>query len=247
LPKDLSIRKKITEQTGKVLDGGGNHICLTGSPGTGKTMLARMLARIFNAVGVLPTDKIVEVAGFNLKGNYIGETKDKVNEYCRQAMEGILFIDEAYLLVNKLGSTDLFAQEAIDTLLMCLENDRDKFVCVVSGYPKEMDIFIKSNPGMGRRFKHYIHLPDYNADELIEIFERFNVKKAGYTLTDAAREKAQEAIRNMVANKGLTFGKAGDIRTFFEKVTGNIANRVSKLPDNQQTAVLQIIEAEDIP
>jgi len=100
---------------------------------------------------------------------------------------------------------------------------------------------------MERRFKHYIHIPDYSADELIEIFERFNVKKAGFTLTDAAREKAREAIRKMVANKGPTFGNAGDIRTFFEKITGKTANRVSKLPADQQNEVLQIIEEDDIP
>ena len=149
--------------------------------------------------------------------------------------------------MNERGPVDEFAQEAITVLLAHLENDRDKYVTIVAGYPKEMDTFIKkSNPGMERRFKHYIRLPDYSADELIEIFERFNVKKAGYTLTDAAREKAREAIRKMVANKGPTFGNAGALRSFFEKVTGNTANRVSKLPEDQQLAVLQIIEEEDI-
>jgi hypothetical protein len=111
-----------------------------------------------------------------------------------------------------------------------------------------MNTFIKkSNPGMERHFKHYINPPDYSADELIEIFERFNVQKQGYSLTEAAKVKAQEAIRKIVATKGPTLGNAGDIRTFFEKVTVNTANRVSKLPEDQQYAVLQIIEAEDIP
>jgi len=244
----IAYHKKIMEQTGKAPDDEGNNICITGNPGTGKTTIVRTLAKLFKAIGLLSDDKTLEIQGADLKGSYLGHSKDKVNEYCRQAMGRVLFIDEAYSLVDENGPVDKFADEAITVLLAHLENDRDKFVCVVAGYPSEMDTFIKkSNRGMKRRFKHYIHIPDYSADELIEIFERFNVKKAGYTLTDAAREKAREAIRKMVANKGPTFGNAGDIRTFFEKITGNTANRVSKLPDDQQIAVLQVVEAEDIP
>jgi SpoVK/Ycf46/Vps4 family AAA+-type ATPase len=244
----LAYHKKIMEQTGKVPDDEGNNICITGNPGTGKTTIVRILAKLFKAIGLLADDKPLEIQGADLKASFVGQSKDKVNEYCRQAMGRVLFIDEAYSLVNEHGPIDAFADEAITTLLAHLENDRDKFVCVVAGYPREMDTFIKkSNLGMRRRFKHYIHLPDYTADELIKIFESFNVKKAGYTLTDSAREKAREAIRKMVANKGPTFGNAGDIRTFFEKITGNTANRVSKLPNDLQNAILQVIEAEDIP
>jgi ATP-dependent Clp protease ATP-binding subunit ClpA len=236
------------EQTGKAPDEEGNNICITGNPGTGKTTIARTMAKLFKAIGLLSNDKPLEIQGADLKGSFQGQSKDKVNEYCRQAMGGVLFIDEAYSLVGERGPVDEYANEAITVLLAHLENDRDKYVCVVAGYPKEMDTFIKkSNPGMERRFKHYIHLPDYSAEELIEIFERFNVKKSGYTLSDAAREKARAAICGMVAGKGPNFGNAGDIRTFFEKVTGNAANRVSKLPDDQQIAALQLIEAEDIP
>jgi SpoVK/Ycf46/Vps4 family AAA+-type ATPase len=244
----IAYNKKIMEQTGKAPDGEGNNICITGNPGTGKTTIVRTLAKLFKAIDLLSDDKPLAILGEDLKGSYLGQSKDKVNEYCRQAMGRVLFIDEAYNLVNKNGPVDQFANEAITVLLAHLENARDKFVCIVAGYQKEMDIFIeKSNPGMKRRFKHYIKLPDYSADELIEIFERFNVQKAGFSLTDAAKEKAREAIRVMVANKGPTFGNAGDIRTFFENVTSNTGNRVSKLPEDQQSAVLQIIEAEDIP
>jgi SpoVK/Ycf46/Vps4 family AAA+-type ATPase len=244
----LEYQKKIQEQTGKAPDSEGNHIVITGNPGTGKTTIVRTLCKLFKAIGLLAGDKPVEIQGNDLKGSYVGQSKDKVNEYCRQSLGCVLFIDEAYALVNAQGAVDQFAQEAIDVLMAHLENDRDKFVGIVAGYPREMDTFIKkSNPGMERRFKHYITLPDYSADELIEIFERFNVKKAGYTLSDAAREKAREAIRFMVDNKSPTFGNAGAIRTFFEKVTGNTANRVSKLPDEKQLEVLQVIEPEDIP
>jgi len=249
----IAYDRKIMEQTGKMPDGEGNNICITGNPGTGKTTIVRTLAKLFKAIGLLPDDKPLEINGNDLKGSWLGQSKDKVNEYCRQALGRVLFIDEAYSLVGNNttgnpGPIDQYAAEAITVLLAHLENARDKYVCVVAGYKKEMEIFIKhSNPGMESRFKHYIHIPDYTADELIEIFERFNVKKAGFTLTDKAKEKARGVIRKMVAGKSKNFGNARDIRTFFEKVTSNTANRVSKLPDDQQIAVLQIIEVEDIP
>jgi len=244
----LALNKKIMEKTGNIPEGEGNHVCITGNPGTGKSSIARILAKLFKAIGLLADDKPVEIQAADLKGSYVGQSKDKVHEYCRQAMGRVLFIDEAYSLVNEYGSNDLYAEEAIPILMAHLENDRDKFVCIIAGYPREMDILIKkSNPGMERRFKHYIHIPDYSADELVEIFERCNVEKKGFTLTDAARKKAREAIRRMVENKAPNFGNAGAIRTFFEKITGNTANRVSALPDDQQIAVLQVIEAEDIP
>ncbi|GHU93641.1 hypothetical protein FACS189479_05320 [Spirochaetia bacterium] len=248
IAEKIAYDKKIQAQTGKAPDAAGNNICIRGNPGTGKTTIVRTLSKLFKAIELLPTDKLVEIQGGDLKGSYVGQSKDKVNEYCRQALGGILFIDEAYTLVNNNGPIDQFAQEALDVLMAHLENDRDKFVGIVAGYPKEMDTFIKkSNPGMERRFKHYIDLPDYSADELIEIFERFNVAKGGYTLSDAAREKACEGIRKMVANKGPTFGNAGEIRSYFENITTNTASRVSRLPEDKQLEVLQIIEAEDIP
>ena len=243
----IAYNQKILQETGKAPAGEGNNICITGNPGTGKTTIVRTLAKLFKAINLLPDDNPLEIQGADLKGSYVGQSKDKVNEYCRQAVGRIFFIDEAYSLCDDKGPIDQFANEAITVLLAKLENERDRYVCIVAGYKKEMDTFIqKSNPGMARRFKHYIHIPDYSADELIEIFERFNVKKGGFTLTEGAQEKAREAIRKMVANKGPTFGNAGAIRTFFENITSATASRVSKLPEDQQSAVLQVIEAEDI-
>ena len=249
----IAYQKKIFEITGKAPDAEGNNICITGNPGTGKTTIVRTLAKLFKAIDLLPDDKPLEIQGGDLKGSFVGQSKDKVNEYCRQAFGRVFFIDEAYSLVGPsrgggIGPVDEFAQEAITNLLAHLENERDRYVCVVAGYKNKMDDFIKySNPGMERRFKHYINIPDYSADELIEIFERFNVGKGGYTLTAAAQEKARETIFKMVANKEPNFGNAGTIRTFYENITTNTANRVSKLPNDQQIAVLQVIEAEDIP
>jgi len=248
IAQKIAYDKKIYEQTGKMQQGEGNNICITGNPGTGKTTIVRALAKLFKAIDLLPDDRPLEIQGADIKGSYVGQSKDKVNEYCRQALGRVFFIDEAYTLVNENGPVDGFANEAITQLMAHLENDRDKYVCIVAGYPKEMDTFIKKgNPGLERRFKHYIHIPDYSADELFEIFERFNIKKGGYTLTDEAREKARQEITDMVANKGPTFGNAGAVRTFYERITSNTASRVSKLPENEQLAVLQLIEVSDIP
>jgi SpoVK/Ycf46/Vps4 family AAA+-type ATPase len=243
----LTMQKKQEEQTGKPAAGEGNHMVIMGNPGTGKTTIVRTLSKLFKAIGLLPAEKVLEIQGNDLKGSYVGQSKDKVNEYVRQAMSGVLFIDEAYSLVNERGPIDQFASEAIDVLMAHLENERDRFVGIVAGYPAQMDTFIKkSNPGMERRFKHYITLPDYTAEELIEIFERFNVKKAGFTLTEGAQTKARKAIEEMVANKGPGFGNAGAVRAFFERITTKQANRVLALSEAEQNANLLVIAEEDI-
>jgi SpoVK/Ycf46/Vps4 family AAA+-type ATPase len=244
----LQAQKLIEEKTGKPAAGEGNHRVIMGNPGTGKTTIVRTLGKLFKAIGLLPSEKVLEIQGNDLKGSYVGQSKDKVNEYCRTAMGGVLFIDEAYALVNERGPIDGFAAESIDVLMARLENERDRFVGIVAGYPAQMDTFIKkSNPGMERRFKHYITLPDYSAEELIEIFERFNVKKAGFTLTEGARAKARKAIEEMVANKGPTFGNAGAVRSFFEQITTNQSSRVMALPMAELDAALLVITEEDVP
>ncbi|MFP3041679.1 AAA family ATPase [Treponema primitia] len=244
----LQAQKLIEAKTGKQAAGEGNHMVIMGNPGTGKTTIVRTLGKLFKAIGLLPSEKVLEIQGNDLKGSYLGQSKDKVNEYCRQAMGGVLFIDEAYALVNERGPIDGFATESIDVLMARLENERDRFVGIVAGYPAQMDTFIKkSNPGMERRFKHYITLPDYSPEELIEIFERFNVKKAGFTLTEGAQAKARKAIEEMVANKGPTFGNAGAVRSFFEQITTNQSSRVMSLPMAELDDALLVITEEDVP
>jgi len=238
----LEYYKLTMGKNSKTSDGEGNHICIKGNPGTGKNTIVRTLAKLFKAFGLLADDNPIMIPGENFK------SKEKAKEYCDQAMGRVLFIDEAYSLVNEKGPIDQSANEAIIVLMTRLENDRDKFICVVAGYPDGMDKFIeKSNLGMKSRFKHIINIPDYSAEELIEIFERNFVKENHYTLTDAACKKAREAIRKMVAYKAPNFGNVRNLRIFFGQVIGNIANRVTKLPDNQKIAVLKLIEEEDIP
>jgi SpoVK/Ycf46/Vps4 family AAA+-type ATPase len=242
----IRIQKEIEEQEGTKGQGEGNNIIITGNPGTGKTTVVRILGSLFKAIGLLPSDKVIETDGNGLKGAYIGQTKDLVNEQCEKAMGGILFIDEAYTLANEQGPVDSFAKEAAETLLKRLEDDRAKFVGIAAGYAKEMEWFLdKLNPGMRRRFKHFLHLDDYTAEELCAIFDQM-VKQAGYTITGDAAKAAHAAIQNMVDNKGPNFGNAGTIRMFFEQAVSRQASRISLMPKADRANVLKHITADDI-
>ncbi|MDR2864190.1 MAG: AAA family ATPase, partial [Spirochaetaceae bacterium] len=222
----IQIQKEIEEKDGTRASGEGNNIVITGNPGTGKTTIVRTLGALFKAVGLLPSDKVVETDGNGLKGSYLGQSKDNVNAKCEEAMGGILFVDEAYTLANERGAMDSFAEEAAVTLMKHLEDDRTKFVGVAAGYPDEMKNFLdKINPGMRRRFKHFIHLPDYTAEELCQIFDQMTAK-AGYSLTEEALAASHEAIYLMHQKKSKTFGNAGEIRVFFERTTSKQSSRL---------------------
>jgi SpoVK/Ycf46/Vps4 family AAA+-type ATPase len=244
----IQIQKEQEEADGTKSAGEGNNIVITGNPGTGKTTIVRTLGALFKAIGLLKMETVVEVNGNDLKGSYLGQSKDKVNEKCDEAMGGILFVDEAYVLsdTQRGGAADSFAREAVEILMTRLENDRTKFVGVVAGYEKEMEVFLDTvNPGMRRRFKHYLHLADYNAEELFAIFNLM-INKSGYTLTDDAGETAKNAINEMYENKGPNFGNAGEIRVFFEKITSKQATRLSSISKDERAGKLKIIEASDI-
>jgi len=245
----IQIQKEQEERDGTKSAGEGNNIVITGNPGTGKTTIVRTLGALFKAIGLLKTDTVIEVNGNDLKGSYLGQSKDKVNEKCDEAMGGILFVDEAYVLADtqRGGAADQYARESVEILMTRLENDRTKFVGVVAGYEKEMQMFLDTvNPGMRRRFKHYLHLNDYSAEELFAIFNSM-VKKAGYTLTPDASEAAKSAIADMYSNKGPNFGNAGEIRVFFERVTSRLATRLAALSKEERADKLKTIEACDIP
>jgi len=245
----IQIQKEQEEKDGKKSAGEGNNIVIMGNPGTGKTTIVRTLGALFKAIGLLKTETVIEVNGNDLKGSYLGQSKDKVNEKCDEAMGGILFVDEAYVLADtqRGGAADQYAREAVEILMTRLENDRSRFVGVVAGYEKEMEILLDTvNPGMRRRFKHYLKLSDYTADELFEIFKSM-LKKPGYTLTLEASEAAKAAITDMFKNKGPNFGNAGEIRVFFEKTTSKLATRLSTLSREERSDKLKIIEACDIP
>jgi SpoVK/Ycf46/Vps4 family AAA+-type ATPase len=203
------------------------HFILTGNPGTGKTTVARIMGKLFNNIGLLPTDKVVEIAGKDLLGQYVGHTAKKVNEIIDRAIGGILFLDEAYTLTSGSGAADSFSQEAIDKLMKRMEDDRGRFVLMAAGYKKEMDRFLEANPGLPSRFNKTIHFNDFMPAELVEIY-KFFAEKEGYRLTPEAIEVLNDNCNNIYNNRDTNFGNARDIRNYFDRSLQRQATRLSK-------------------
>ena len=202
------------------------HLVFTGSPGTGKTTVARIVARIYKDLGILKTGHTVETDRSGLVGQYIGQTAPKTNQIVDSAMNGVLFIDEAYALVPE-HSTQDYGQEAISTLLKRMEDNRDSLVVIIAGYSNEMQRFIDSNPGLQSRFTRYINFPDYTAEELVRIFYMY-MKKNEYTLSKEADAMLREKLEYAVAHKDRNFGNARYVRNIFEKTIEQQANRLAK-------------------
>ncbi len=218
------------------------HMVFMGNPGTGKTSVARVLADIYKALGVLPKGQMIETDRSGLVAGYVGHTALKVQEVVESALGGILFIDEAYSLNN--GSENDFGREAIDTLLKLMEDNRDNLIVIVAGYTDLMNRFLDSNPGLRSRFGKKIQFPDYSACELMEIFERM-CSKSNYTLSEEAKETARYQFNNMVEHKGRDFGNARDVRNYFENAVSKQASRIVKMsaPTKEE---IQLLLAEDL-
>jgi type VII secretion ATPase EccA len=214
------------------------HLVFTGSPGTGKTTVARIVARIYKDLGILKTGHTVETDRSGLVAEYVGQTATKTNAIVDSALNGVLFIDEAYALVPENASND-YGQEAISTLLKRMEDDRDKLVVIIAGYTNEMKRFIDSNPGLQSRFNRYINFPDYSAKELVRIFHMY-MKKNQYTISDEADEMLKEQLDYAVEHKDRNFGNARYVRNVFEKSIQMQANRLegrTNLSDRQLTEI----------
>ena len=214
------------------------HLVFTGSPGTGKTTVARIVARIYKDLGILKKGHTVETDRSGLVAEYVGQTATKTNEIVDSALNGVLFIDEAYALVPE-GSGQDYGQEAISTLLKRMEDDRDKLVVIIAGYTNEMKRFIDSNPGLQSRFNRYINFPDYSAQELVKIFHMY-MKKNQYTISDEADTLLKEKLDYAVEHKDRNFGNARYVRNVFEKAIQMQANRLegkSNLSDRQLTEI----------
>lgn len=218
------------------------HCVFTGNPGTGKTTVARIVAGIYKELGVLKNGHLVETDRSGLVAEYVGQTAVKTNKIVDSALDGVLFIDEAYSLIA--GSENDYGKEAIATLLKRMEDNRDRLVVILAGYTVEMQDFINSNSGLQSRFNRYIEFPDYSAEELYEIFE-LNTKKFDYSISDAVIEKLKVFFNNSVKNKDSNFGNARFVRNFFEKALESQANRLAK-ETNLTTEKLTEISVEDI-
>ena len=214
------------------------HLVFTGSPGTGKTTVARIVARIYKDLGILKSGHTVETDRSGLVAEYVGQTAIKTNAIVDSALNGVLFIDEAYALVPEDSRND-YGQEAISTLLKRMEDNRDSLVVIIAGYTNEMQRFIDSNPGLQSRFNRYINFPDYTADELVDIFKMY-MKKGQYQLTDDGEEMLGERLHYIVAHKDRNFGNARYVRNVFEKAIQAQANRLAGRRNLTEEQLMQL-------
>ena len=217
------------------------HMVFTGNPGTGKTTVARTLSGIYKRLGVLSKGHLVEADRAALVGGYLGQTAIKTNELIDKALGGILFIDEAYSLSSN-SSSDQFGEEAINTLLKRMEDERDDLIVITAGYKEEMKGFINSNPGLRSRFSKYIQFDDYSAEELAMIFAQL-LKKSGHTLSPECKDRLAFIFEAMDAMKDAKFGNGRTVRNLYERVVENLANRLAHA--NQDDDLFMIVP-EDI-
>ena len=199
------------------------HMVFSGNPGTGKTTIARLMARVYHSLGILSKGQLVEVDRSGLVAGYVGQTAIKTRKVIDSALGGVLFIDEAYAL-NGGGAND-FGQEAIDTLLKAMEDHRDDLVVIVAGYDGLMDEFIHSNPGLESRFNRFLHFADYTAEELLAIF-RMQCEKGCYILEPEAEAPLRSLLERRMAD-AASFGNARGVRNLFEQILVRQAGRLA--------------------
>ena len=237
----LAKVRKMREEKGMKAVPVSLHLVFSGNPGTGKTTVARILAKMYKEIGILTTGQLIETDRSGLVAGYVGQTAIKTAKKIEEAMGGVLFIDEAYTL-NQEGEN--FGQEAIDTILKAMEDHRDKFIVIVAGYTDLMKAFIESNPGLRSRFNKFFEFPDYTVDELQDIF-KMQCKKYQYKLTEEAEAAVREEIIRLEAAKGENFANAREVRNLFERIITNQASRVADLEDVDEE-MLSTITIDDL-
>ena len=234
----MEFRKK-TDKELKIKDT-NLHMVFLGNPGTGKTTVARMVANILYNLNYIDQNKLIEVSAKDLVGQYVGQTAPKTMSVIEKALGGVLFIDEAYSLATKPGSSTTFNEECVATLIQAMENYRDNLVVIFAGYKKEMDGFLRSNSGIVSRIGYTMDFKDYTTDELIQIF-RSMFEKAGFILDESAIEEVRGIIEKYRGTEG--FGNARFVRNLYEKAVIEHATNTSEETDK---VILKTITKDDI-
>ena len=234
--------QKLRRENGLPVNELSLHMVFSGNPGTGKTMVARLMSRIYKSLGVLSKGHLVEVDRSGLVAGYVGQTAIKTSEVIEKAKGGVLFIDEAYALTNR-GSTD-YGQEAVDTLLKAMEDMREDLVVIVAGYTELMKAFVHSNPGLESRFNRFMFFPDYTIDEMVGIFN-MRCGKSGYTLAEGAEDTLREILEE--ESKDVeSFGNARGVRNLFERAIAAQADRLAQGKEEINKNTLMSLKSEDL-
>ena len=235
------IEKLITlvrfyREEGRPLNELSPHTLLLGSPGTGKTEVARIIAKIYEALGILERGDLIEVNRDKLVSQYTGETEKITTKYIDQAIGGTLFIDEAYQL-TQYGPQDP-GHKVVEVLLKRMEDDRGFFIVIAAGYPNNMKQFLESNDGLGRRFSRRIEFEDYTPSELMEISESI-VNKRGYLLDSTVRDALFSYYQTSYINRDETFGNAGFARNIMIETMKNTDYRVAQMSKKERSRLIQ--------
>ena len=217
------------------------HMVFSGNPGTGKTMIARFMSRVYKSLGILSKGHLVETDRSGLVAGYVGQTAIQTKEVIDKAKGGVLFIDEAYALTNR-GEND-FGQEAVDTLLKYMEDERDDLIVIVAGYTQLMKRFVNSNPGLKSRFNRFMEFPDYTIEEMLGIFN-MRCEKSGYHLAD---DEAREALRKRIETDSQDvdgFGNARGVRNLFERALARQADRLAAFSTITKEDLMTLTKAD---